>query len=106
MFGENTLGMELDAPNREINVLESHDLPFFGFRCNFKAIRNRRRVNDKGVVTRCHEWIWQPFEQVFAVMLHGRGFAVHHPIIDFDRRVKRMSYALVSEANSENWNVS
>ena len=49
-FGGKRFGMELNTPNRQLFVPESHDLTFLGMSGDGKAIRQRRRFHDKRMV--------------------------------------------------------
>jgi hypothetical protein len=104
MFGEDAFGMKLDAPDRELLVFDTHDFAFSGFGGDGKAIGKRLPLDDQGMVAGGGEWIGHAEEQVLAVMLDHRGFAMHHPVIHDDIASEGVTNALVSEANAQQGN--
>ena len=100
VFGEDALGVELHAPNGQLLVPQAHDFSFFSFGGDFQAIRQRVAFDDERVVARGDEGGGDVFEKVVAVVCHGGGFAVHHPVVDDDFAAESLADALVPEANA------
>src|SRR5439155_23684268 len=103
-FCQNTLGMELDAPDWELFVLHAHNLAFFSFGSNFEAVGQRLALDYQRMVTRRGKRIRHALEKVFPVMFNQRGLAMHHPIIDHDISAENMADALMAEADAQRWN--
>ena len=104
-FGQDALGMELHAPDWERLVAEAHDFALVGFGGDFEAIGEGVAFDDERVVAGRGEGIGHAHEQILAVMLNERGFAVHHAVVHDDVAAEDMADALVPETDAEGWGV-
>ena len=79
----------------------AHDLPLGGLSGDLEAGGQRVALDDERVIARGVEGIGHPGEEVFAIVLNGRGLPVHHPVVHDDFAAERVSDALMAEADAE-----
>jgi hypothetical protein len=93
--------MELNTPDRQMPVLQPHDLLFIGLRRDDKAIRHTLSLDDKRVVPSGFEGARDSLEQPVAVMNYLRGLAMHQPRSSHDATAEHVSDTLMAEAYTE-----
>ena len=71
MFGQDTLRMELDAPDGKLPVSEAHDLAFLGLRRDLKAFGDGIAPDDQGVIASGRERVWEALEKILFVVPDG-----------------------------------
>src|SRR5262245_39168539 len=96
--------MELQSDDRMTAMRQSHDLAFLAFRCDYKIFGQIALGNDQGVVACRPQWIWQSGKDTAAGMPDHRRLAMHRPPGANDPAAKGLAYALMAEADAENWN--
>ena len=101
VFGEDAFGMELDAPNGEFPVTQSHDFALVGFGGDLQAIGKAIAIHDERMVASSREGVGNILKEFPAVVFYRGSFTVHHAVVDFDLRLERMSDALVSQADAQ-----
>ena len=63
--------MELDAPDGEGFVADTHDFAFVGGSGDFEAIGECVAFDDEGMIARSGEGVRHVFEQLLLVVLNG-----------------------------------
>ncbi len=102
VFGEDGFGMELDAPDGELFVAEAHDFAFgFGFGGDLEGVGQRVAFDEERVVAGGGEGVGHAFEEVAAIVVDGRGFAVHEAVGADDVAAEDVAHTLVAEADAE-----
>ncbi len=102
VFGEDGFGMELDAPDGVLFVAEAHDLAFgFGFGGDLEGVGQRVAFDEERVVAGGGEGIGHAFEKVAAIVIDGRGFAVHEAVGADDFAAEDVAHTLVAEADAK-----
>src|SRR3954471_6662323 len=97
--GQHRLGMELDALGRQLPVADRHeDAATMGR--GLEAVRQRVLADDERVVTAHDERGFAAGEDGPAVVLGGRGLAVHR-LVAHDVAAKRLRQRLMAEADAE-----
>src|ERR1041384_2255425 len=105
MFRQNRLRMELDSKSRMVAVLEAHDFALGGEGGDFETIRHRLQ-EDERVVAGGLEGRGDAVEQASAIVMNGRGLAVHQPRRASDRSAVDRAQALMPQADAEDRNLS
>src|SRR4051812_31472552 len=96
--------MELDAVDRQLAVLQSHDFAFGGLSGHFETGGQRFSPDDQRMVPRRLEWIWKLFEDTGVAVLNGRSFSMHQSICGNDVGSEHGADALMPETNAEDRN--
>ena len=102
-FGGKGFGMELNAPNGEVFVSDSHDFPFVRMSGDGKAIGQRRGFHDKRMIAGRDERGGKILEQVRPIVPDGGSLAMHQFGRADDFPPEGLPNALVPEANPEKW---
>ena len=97
------LRMKLDSPDRQVTMLNGHDFPLLGLRCDLQAFRQGGTVQYERVVTSGCKILGHSLEKAFSLVLDGRGLAVHQTIRANHLASEMLPYALVAQANTEDW---
>ncbi|MDB6122406.1 MAG: hypothetical protein JWQ71_1399 [Pedosphaera sp.] len=95
--------MKLHAPDGILLVTDAHDFAFVSLGGDFEAIGDGVALDDEGVITGRGKRVRHVLEEIFAVVLNGRRFAVHHAIVHDDFSAESMTDALMAEADAEEW---
>ena len=93
--------MELNAPNGEIFVPDSHDLPLVRMSGYGKTIGQGERFHDKRMIAGRDEGGGEILEQARPIVPDGRSLAMHQLGRPDDFPSECLPNALVSEADSE-----
>jgi len=100
--GEDGLGVELQAVDRQCLVLEGHDQAVFALGCDGEAVGQGLGIDHQGVVAADFNPRGQVGEhRAGAVELDGRAFAVDRDGRVDDARAEGFANALVAEADAE-----
>ena len=76
-FGGKGFGMELNTPNGEVFVSDSHDFSLVRMSGDGKAIGQRRGFHDKRMIASRHERGGKILEQVRPIVPDGGSLAMH-----------------------------
>ena len=93
--------MELNPPNGEVFVSDSHDFSLVRMSGDGKAIGQRRGFHDKRMIAGCDERGGKIFEQLRPIVPDGGSLAMHQFGRPDDFPPEGLTNALVSEANPE-----
>src|SRR5262245_37777874 len=94
--------MKLDARERPAPVPNAHDLPFFGPSTDDNVRMLKALAPDhQTMVAGCFEGIGQATKDSLAVVMNGRGLAVHDPIIAHHLAAIDVADALVAQAHAQ-----
>src|SRR6202171_1844800 len=88
---------------RELSMLQSHDLAFSRFCADGELIGQSLRRDDERMIARSGKWVWQSGENARPIVMDLRGFAVHQPLRLDNLSAKNFRDALVTQANTEQW---
>src|ERR1043166_6147229 len=102
---QNTLRMELHAPDRQLLVLHPHDFPFLSLRRDLQTVGQRIPLNHQRMIARRRKRIRHPLEQILAVVLNQRSLAMHHPVVHNDIASEHVPDALMPKADSQRRNL-
>ena len=69
--------MKLDAVDRELSMLQSHNFAIVCLSGNFERIRQRFAFYDQRMIASGFQWLGQIFENALLLMMDLRSFAVH-----------------------------
>src|SRR5947209_5074463 len=100
------LGMELDAVERPLAMLQSHDDAVRRLGGDGQAVGPARAVDDEGMVARRLERVGQPGEDAAAAVAYGAQLAVHRPGGAHDLAAEDLADDLVAEADAEDRQVA
>src|ERR1700746_2250687 len=91
--------MELHAVDGKLPVAKSHNLALGRSRVDFQAIGHARWLQQERVIARGLKWIRQSAKNAGAVVMDGRGLAVHQALRADDRAAEDLADALMPEAD-------
>src|ERR1017187_9656872 len=94
--GEEGFGVELDAVEGPGFVPHAHDLIFSRPRGDFEIGREGAGADDERVVAGGLEGVGEAGEDALAIVVDGRGFAVHESPVAFDGAAVGEADALVA----------
>src|ERR1051326_41870 len=98
--------MKLHAPDWILFVPHAHDLALgFGLGGDLQAIGNRIAFDDQRMIPSRVERLWHAGEDFLVVVMNGRSLSMHEPVGANDFAAENMADALMTEANSEKWNL-
>ena len=100
--GQDGFGVELNAPQRELAVRESHDLAGIGLSCDLELAWKTLARHGQRVVARGFEGIAQTGEQTGLSVRDQRSLAVHQAAGRDHGSTVRLTDRLVTQANAEN----
>src|SRR5260221_804888 len=106
MLGQDAFGMELNAVDGMLGVTNAHDFALIGFGRDLQERREAIALDDEGMVARRQKRVGHAFKEALAVVLDGRGLAVHHPIIHHHAGAESVPDALVTDRKSTRLNSS
>lgn len=95
------LGMKLDAPDGQGLVAQAHDFAFGGLGGDFKTVGHAFFFDEEGVVAGGGESLRHVFEDIGALMLDGRGFAVHQSVSAHDLATEVLADGLAAETDAK-----
>src|ERR1700730_399021 len=102
--------MELDAFHWKLFMAQAHDHAgasiLGGVGADFEILRQALFLYDQGVIARGGHGGGQAVEDGFAVVLDFAGFAVHQFGGAHDFAAEGCAYGLMSQADSEYWNLA
>ncbi len=101
VFGEDGLGVELNAVDRKLLVHEAHDGAILSFRGDLQAIGQGVALDDEGVVAGGCDRAGKAGENTFASMENRGCFAMHEVFCADDFTSKNLADGLVAEADAE-----
>ena len=103
---ENGFGVELDAPDGVLFVADAHDFAFgFGFGGDLEGVGHGVAFDEERMIAGGVEGVGHAGEEVVAVVVDGRGFAVHEAVGADDFAAEDVAHALVAEADAEGGDV-
>ena len=100
-FGGDGFGVELDAPDGEFAVAESHDFAFGGLGGDFEGCGEGGALDEERVVARGGEALGHVAEDVGVFVENRRGLPVHEAVGADDAAAIEVADGLVSEADAE-----
>src|SRR6476646_9864841 len=106
VLGQERLGMELHALDRQLAVPDGHDLSVVGGRRDVEHRGQAPALDRERVIARGVEWRGNVFEYAPLVVDDRRQFAVHHPLRADDPRAERLADRLVTETHAQNRNLA
>ena len=86
---------------RELSMVESHDLAFSRLCGDGELIGQSLRRDNERMIARGGKWIWQSGENARSIMMDLGSFAVHQPLGVDDLSAKNFRDALVTQANTK-----
>src|SRR5260221_7174085 len=97
----NALGVELDAVNRPLAMLQTHDDAVRRLGGDRQAVRPAGAVDNERMIAGRLERVGEPGEEPGAVVANGAELAVHGSFRAHDAAAEHLADRLVAEADAE-----